>query len=230
MYVLCHLLAGLLAGIFLSWWGKDRRLAIACVCGSVLPDVIDKPLGLLLAGSMGFGRIFSHTLLFVTLVLCAGVVVWMDSRNRAYGDGILIAAALGIFLHHVLDTLWDEPRTWFWPLYGPFPPPKSTPLIPYILGDISQPAEWLFGIAFLFLWAGLFRRVEVGRRFSPALFAVLALAAFFAFFCAVGGSPCAVTGWDNRLDNIYVGLVLLGGAIAILWQKRGTLPGEGERP
>jgi len=36
--------------------------------GSMLPDIIDKPLGhIFLASSLGYGRIYSHTLLFLTI-------------------------------------------------------------------------------------------------------------------------------------------------------------------
>ena len=48
----------------------DYRLLLV---GAVLPDIIDKPLSLLIAGNMFiYGRFFSHTVLFFFLVAVHG--------------------------------------------------------------------------------------------------------------------------------------------------------------
>jgi membrane-bound metal-dependent hydrolase YbcI (DUF457 family) len=81
--------------------------------GSMLPDIIDKPLGELLFGTPAMGRTFAHTLLFFFLISSAAYY-WKDLR--------LASLAGGIFAHLFLDFMWNSPSTLFWPFLGPFPP------------------------------------------------------------------------------------------------------------
>lgn len=89
----------------------DYRLILV---GSLLPDIIDKPVGmLLLRGSLGSGRMFCHSLLFlVILSLAAG---YFYSRR---GTTWLLVLSFGIFTHLILDQMWLMPRTLLWPIYG----------------------------------------------------------------------------------------------------------------
>lgn len=89
----------------------DIRLLLI---GSLLPDVIDKPLGrFLVMDTFGNGRIFSHTLLFLIIATIAGYYLY-----RKYRKSWLLAMSPGIFLHLALDRMWLTPKTLFWPLYG----------------------------------------------------------------------------------------------------------------
>ncbi len=82
--------------------------------GSMLPDFIDKPMGqVLLADSIGNGRMLAHTLLFCLLLLSAGLYVHTNSQYT----GIIIISAAS-FLHLLEDSLWTTPETFFWPLPG----------------------------------------------------------------------------------------------------------------
>ena len=46
--------------------------------GALLPDIIDKPVGLFfLREAFGHGRLFSHTLLFPTLVALVGFYLYL---------------------------------------------------------------------------------------------------------------------------------------------------------
>lgn len=88
----------------------DYRLVII---GSFLPDLVDKPVGMLLfANALGSGRIFAHTLLFSLLLLLLGWLRWRQGRS---GVLILALAALG---HQLSDELWKAPQVLFWPAYG----------------------------------------------------------------------------------------------------------------
>jgi membrane-bound metal-dependent hydrolase YbcI (DUF457 family) len=89
----------------------------ALALGSMLPDIIDKPLGLVVFGSPSMGRTFAHTLLFLMLLsfLC---IYFRDIR--------LITITWGVFCHLCLDTMWNSPQILLWPLLGPFP---SSPLL-----------------------------------------------------------------------------------------------------
>ncbi len=89
----------------------DLRLL---VLGSLLPDIIDKPIGLvLLAKSIGYGRIFCHSLLFLVVIAVSGL--WLSHRHHQVWLFIL---ALGTASHQLLDGMWAYPITLLWPLYG----------------------------------------------------------------------------------------------------------------
>lgn len=91
--------------------GFDFRFALI---GAMLPDLIDKPLGLLLLkDQLSYGRIYAHTLLFFLLLLIPGL--WF---YRKKGRSWLLVLALGSFGHLILDDIWNAPVTLFWPLLG----------------------------------------------------------------------------------------------------------------
>jgi hypothetical protein len=85
-----------------------RLLTVA----SLLPDIIDKPLGMLLLGDVyGTGRLFCHALVFPVALAVAGAALWHARRAST-----LLILAYGSALHLVLDGMWREPEVLFWPL------------------------------------------------------------------------------------------------------------------
>jgi len=89
----------------------DYRMIII---GSMLPDIIDKPLFLLFSESGFFtGRSHAHTLLFALVLLSAGIF----SRKSW-----LLTLALANLSHLFLDFIWDDPEILFWPFLGRFEP------------------------------------------------------------------------------------------------------------
>ena len=91
--------------------GIDLRVLVV---GSMLPDIIDKPLGqIILRDSLNNGRIYSHTLLFLILLTLAGL--WLYHSRRQLWIGLL---AWGTLMHLLLDEVWLTPATLFWPLLG----------------------------------------------------------------------------------------------------------------
>jgi membrane-bound metal-dependent hydrolase YbcI (DUF457 family) len=117
---------------------------LACAFGSVLPDLIDKPVGIMLFyQTSGYGRIYCHTLLFTVLVFFFGIIVY--SRYKSTGI-VIVALATGIITHQLLDAMWLEPVNWFWPALGHF----TGRLRPDFFwntfrGEITNPTEWLAG-------------------------------------------------------------------------------------
>lgn len=88
--------------------------------GSLLPDILDKPIGLMIfRDELGTGRIFCHTLLFLALLSIAGF--WLFKRS---GRTWLLALAAGVLAHLVLDGVWTSYRTLLWPAFG-FSFPRS---------------------------------------------------------------------------------------------------------
>jgi len=89
----------------------DLRLLLI---GSLLPDIIDKPLGhVFFRDTFSSGRIFCHTLLFLVLITLVAFYLYR-SRRKTW----LLAIAFGTLMHLVLDQMWIHSRTLLWPLYG----------------------------------------------------------------------------------------------------------------
>jgi membrane-bound metal-dependent hydrolase YbcI (DUF457 family) len=81
--------------------------------GSLLPDIIDKPLGrIIFAEAIGSGRIFAHTLLFVTLLSLAGYYLYRQGQPN------LLIIATASFCHLLEDDMWNSPEVLFWPILG----------------------------------------------------------------------------------------------------------------
>lgn len=118
MLLFAHLGLTLVAARFLKWI-DPRFLSL----GALLPDIVDKPVGLFIYGSMGHGRIFAHTLLFV-LVLILISLASRDPRAASLSTGVLA--------HLFLDAVWLSPAILLWPLLGPFPPADPMDTLSYI--------------------------------------------------------------------------------------------------
>lgn len=89
----------------------DIRLLLI---GSLLPDIIDKPVGqFFFRDTFSNGRIFCHTLLFLLIITLTGLYLY-----RSYGKVWLLVLSFGTFTHLIFDQMWLEPRTLLWPLYS----------------------------------------------------------------------------------------------------------------
>jgi len=100
----------------LSWFSSlGSRIDIRILMiGSLLPDIIDKPVGqLLLRNTLDNGRIFSHTLLFLLIITLIGIYLYR-ARRRNW----LLVLSAGTLSHLILDEMWRTPETLFWPLFG----------------------------------------------------------------------------------------------------------------
>jgi len=128
----------------------DLAFLSALAIGSMLPDIIDKPLGLIIFGSMGMGRTVAHTLLF--LAILAAISLRLGDRRAA-------ALTLGVLVHLLLDGMWASPQTLLWPLCGPFPPAELMDTTSYIemllsgLKDAGILLPELAGLAYLIIFA-----------------------------------------------------------------------------
>lgn len=123
--------------------------------GSLLPDIIDKPIGqLLFRETLSNGRIFSHTILFLVLIIVVGL--YLHQRHR---KSWLLVLSFGAFTHLILDQMWRTPQTLFWPLFGfAFDRINLTEWLPNIFNRLLTDPELyipeLAGIAII-LWFGI---------------------------------------------------------------------------
>jgi hypothetical protein len=89
----------------------DIRLLIV---GSLLPDIIDKPVGqYILREAVSSGRIYCHTLLFLILITALGWYLYQH-----YHKTWMLVLSFGTLAHLVLDRMWEAPKTLLWPLFG----------------------------------------------------------------------------------------------------------------
>ena len=90
----------------------DRALII----GSMLPDIVDKPLALLLAPTLvGHSlRNYGHTLIFAVLVLAFALALAVLVKRQ--WPAVLALASAG---HLLLDMMWYSHRILFWPFITP---------------------------------------------------------------------------------------------------------------
>lgn len=101
----------------LSSWLRNLAGAIdirILLIGSLLPDIIDKPLGMLFfREEISNGRIYSHTLLFLIIITITGIYLY-----REKGKTWMMALSFGTFTHFILDRMWSNTNTLFWPFLG----------------------------------------------------------------------------------------------------------------
>lgn len=82
--------------------------------GSLLPDLIDKPIGkLIFASTLANGRIIGHTLIFSLFLTLLGL-----ARYKKQKDPRIMSLAAGSFCHLLEDSMWANPYTFFWPVFG----------------------------------------------------------------------------------------------------------------
>lgn len=82
--------------------------------GALLPDLIDKPLGMVIfASTITTGRMIGHTLLLSLLLFSIGLYLYEKRR-----DIRVMSLSIGSLFHLIEDQLWKSPKILFWPLQG----------------------------------------------------------------------------------------------------------------
>jgi membrane-bound metal-dependent hydrolase YbcI (DUF457 family) len=158
MLILGHLVIGLIIGFILYEIFHARSLIVFCAIGSVLPDLVDKGLGhIVFSSSLDNGRIFFHSLVIVLLFALVGLIVWNYYRSFAF-----LVVGLGVLLHQVVDMMWKQPVTWYYPLLGPYPVDVTPDYFDQaVLAELSSVTEWIFFIAILVIVLVLYRNKTI---------------------------------------------------------------------
>jgi membrane-bound metal-dependent hydrolase YbcI (DUF457 family) len=129
--------------------------------GSILPDLIDKPIGsVFFHGTFGTHRLFAHSIVFPIMAFAVALLVTRRGTSRRQG---FIGLVIGVFVHLLLDAAWATPEAFWWPFFGwEFPTVFESDLLPLLRRMLSDPIVWLgeaAGAAYLaMLW----------RRYLPA--------------------------------------------------------------
>ena len=144
---------------------RTRRDFLLAVFGSILPDLIDKPLGFIIFHGFGNGRLVAHTLLFNLILLTFFIILKSRLEHGLRGNAVVIP--LASMLHIVEDRTWKEPALLFYPFLGSMPlkPPISLiERIQKILRAYSSPyiltSELLGSVLLCFLLYVFYNRLE----------------------------------------------------------------------
>lgn len=129
--------------------------------GAVLPDLIDTPIGAVAWSTLQTTRLWAHTILFGSTLLVAVLVGTRRGRRRK--QWMLLAT--GVLLHLVLDGLWNQPDTLWWPFLGTtFTPTGFATYGAYVADVLTDPVMWLGeGIGLVYL-IGLWRKAGLDQR------------------------------------------------------------------
>lgn len=229
MLLACHLFIGALIGFAIYRW-KGETLAIpVAMIAALLPDLLDKPLGhLLLQDSLDNGRIFAHSLMFLGIVACLSTTAaWKRHRPLA------IALMAGVISHILLDGMWDDPTTLFWPLLGPFVQGHYPDYFGNaIVTELTAPSEYAFllgvGVIIAAVWSDRMgpRLSRLGgallahRRMVYGLILIVAVVQVIIALVALLDDPL-----EAQNEVVLAGALLLGGAaLSRLDPGRGVAP------
>ncbi|MET0832106.1 MAG: metal-dependent hydrolase [Acidimicrobiia bacterium] len=140
---------------------RDPRMDLRfLVLGALLADVVDTPVGLALFDRFHTVRLVTHTLLVSAVVMVA--VVMRTRRGRPRKRWMLIA--IGMLLHLILDAMWQDQETLWWPFLGVgFTPSGAASARDYVVSVLTDPRVWLMeaiGLAYLVVLAGRARLLD----------------------------------------------------------------------
>jgi len=224
MYFFFHLFTGIVLGFLCAELFHDRRWLIPCTIGAILPDLIDKPLGyLVLSSSIGYGRIFTHTLALALLIVAAGIAYW-KLRN----DPGLAALGIGILSHQVLDLMWRQPVNWYYPFLGPFHGGFTEDFFwVKFLEELHNPFEVILGVMVLILLLALIFRSRISAALKEKRAAISLIMTFSALVFGslagiligwgLGGHILKQVGW-GRPEELILGGIVIALASLLFWR------------
>ncbi len=126
-----------------------RFLAI----GALLPDLIDTPIAAIMWSTWQAPRLVAHSIVFGSAAMA--IVLLSTTRGHRRKQWMLLAT--GILMHLVLDAMWSDPATLWWPFLGlEFTSTGFSTFPDYVHNLLSDPWMWggeVFGLAYLvYLW------------------------------------------------------------------------------
>jgi hypothetical protein len=122
----------------------DYRLVLI---GSLLPDILDKPLWLIASSDIfPSGRAYGHSFLLNIVLFIFGLIL------IKYGKSWLLILSISSIFHLVLDRIWTNPVTFWWPLLGPIPREETTSWVSDMIRTLSlNPGVYIPEIAGLII-------------------------------------------------------------------------------
>ena len=223
MFIFAHLVCGLLLGLGFCCLIHDRRAIPVCMISSLIPDIIDKPLGMLIP-ELSRGRTYFHSLL---IVLIAAIIILVLIKNRYMLWGIAVACC--IFSHQLLDGMWQLPSMWLYPFFGPFPVAPPPDYAGYYLWlEVTSPSEWIFLLATVVMMSRIFLTGPYITddwyffwRGTIVLLAGMGILMVVASLCGAGNTFFAPS--YSEVTSFMTGILALAGAL-VMWQWHRLKP------
>ena len=140
------------------WIFRDPKVDIRfLLLGAILPDLIDFPVGTILAPDRyAGGELWFHSLIGPALYIAAVLFLTRrGSRRRAF-----MAVGVGWLFHLGLDGMWVDSEVFLWPFFGWEIPMGEAPYWPGAWARASSdPWRWVLevvGLAYLaWLWVAV---------------------------------------------------------------------------
>jgi membrane-bound metal-dependent hydrolase YbcI (DUF457 family) len=221
MLIFAHVFAGAFLGLEFRHLSYDRRAIPLCIAASILPDVIDKSLGLAFPLVLGGGRTVFHSLMIVGAVLLLCLLLFVRSRFVLLGVGVVCA----LLLHQIFDDMWTLPANWFYPLLGTF----QGQMIPDYFGtyfwlEITNPSEWMFLIASVAILAESYGdMIPITRDYLPyplrtnaytLVVAGLLITGLYLVAAGLSGTTGTfISPSSYQVPTVMAGVLALGGAV-----------------
>ena len=139
---------------FVRYAFRDEAMDLRFLAlGAILPDLIDTPIGVAMWTTWHTPRLWSHSLLFGSMVMV--VVLVATRRGRRRKQWMLLAT--GVLVHLALDAMWADPETLWWPFLGwEFTSTGFATFGEYTRSILSDPWTWAgeaLGVIYLaMLW------------------------------------------------------------------------------
>lgn len=133
---------------------RDERMDLRFLAlGAILPDLIDTPVGLVGWSEFQNVRLAAHSLAFGATLM---VVVLLTTR-RGRPRKRWMPLAVGVLVHLLLDAMWAQPETLWWPFLGwSFTATDFATVADYLASLLTDWLMWLgeaIGAAYLaYLW------------------------------------------------------------------------------
>lgn len=139
---------------------RDDRMDLRfLVLGALLPDLVDTPIGLAWFSSLQSVRLAFHSLLAASAVMITVLLATRRGRPRKRW----MPLAIGLLLHLVLDAMWNDPETLWWPFLGwDFTPAGPATVGAYVSGVLTDWRMWGLEAAGLVYVLALGRRAHLG--------------------------------------------------------------------
>jgi membrane-bound metal-dependent hydrolase YbcI (DUF457 family) len=139
---------------FIRYAFRDPNMDLRFLAvGAVVPDLIDLPIGIVMWGTYAAPRLGAHSLLFGALIMVAVLVGTRRGPRRKQW----MLLAVGVLMHALLDALWRQPETLWWPFLGTtFASSGFDTYGAYVRHLMTNPTMWVgefVGLAYL-VWLG----------------------------------------------------------------------------
>ena len=212
MLIFAHLFVGAVIGILIAQAIRDNRAIYACILGSGISDIVDNPLGLI-DPMFDAGRTVFHSLIVFIIFTIIGVFVWKYRQNV-----IVVAIAIGIFLHQIVDTLWEVPGWWFFPFVnigeGHFI--NAGYFRDFFIVELTTLSEWIFFIAIAVMVYNQIYENRIDLRILISVVGIVIYMGIYSVLCEFLGTSCFfIPGWYSY-GNLVLGIIAISGGFVYI--------------